>query len=53
MMDENDSPNDQLQPQTLVELLRTRAGQLPDKQAYLYLVDGEEEGAPGLLLEAV
>jgi amino acid adenylation domain-containing protein/thioester reductase-like protein len=45
MMDENDSPNAPFQPQTLVELLRTRASQLLDSQAFLYLVDGEEEDA--------
>ena len=45
MMDENDSPDALLQFQTLVELLCTRASQLPDSQAYLYLVDGEEKDA--------
>ena len=31
------------EPSTLVELLRWRAQQQPDKLAYLFLVDGEEE----------
>ena len=45
MMDENNSPDTPFQLQTLVELLRTRASQQPDSQAFLYLVDGEEEDA--------
>ena len=45
MMDENDAANNKHQPQTLVELLRIRANHLQDQRAFLYLVDGEEEGA--------
>ncbi len=45
MKDKNDSPDASMNPQTLVELLRTRARFLPDKQAFLFLFDGEEEDA--------
>ena len=45
MIDKNDSSDASMNPQTLVELLRTRARHLPDKQAFLFLFDGEEEDA--------
>lgn len=33
-------------PQTLIELLRDRANQQPDKHAYTFLIDGKKESSP-------
>jgi amino acid adenylation domain-containing protein/thioester reductase-like protein len=44
-MDQIYSPDTLFRPETLIQLLRTRARHQPDHQAFLYLADGEQEEA--------